>query len=322
MTGRRKDPMRWTTPAAFLYDPDGRPKGKQMTVVDCVLDAKARVGEGAMWDERTGHLWWVDIDASALHRFEPETSADYTWAMPSKIGCFVFREAGGLVVALEDGFAFFDPETGGLEKIHDPEPDLPHNRFNDGTPDPAGRFIAGTMPMGERLPVASIWRLGPDRSVERLVDGLTVSNGMAFSPDGKTFYWSDSEPSVRTIWQAGYDALTGALGDRRVFATTVDLADRPDGGTIDADGGYWMAGVGGWQLVRFTPAGKVDRIIDMPVEKPTKIAFGGADLATLYVTTIGGGLTPGTEARQPQAGGVFALRVPGVQGLPVWRFAG
>ena len=293
-----------------------------MTIVDCVLDARARVGEGAMWDERSGQLWWVDIDAGTLHRFDPESGTDQAWPMPSKIGCFVFREAGGHVVALENGFAFFDPASGALEPIADPEPDLPDNRFNDGTPDPAGRFVAGTMPMGERLPVASIWRLDADRSVTRLVDGLRVSNGMAFSPDGKTFYWSDSEASVQTIWQAGYDPATGALAERRVFATTFELAGRPDGGTIDADGCYWMAGVGGWQLVRFTPRGEVDRVIEMPVEKPTKIAFGGSDLSTLYVTSIGGGLTAGSEARQPHAGGLFALRVPGVQGLPVRRFAG
>jgi sugar lactone lactonase YvrE len=293
-----------------------------MTVVDCVLDARARLGEAAMWDERAGRLWWVDIESRELHCFDPDTATDRAFALPSRIGCFAFREAGGHVVAVEDGFALFDPETGALQPIADPEPDLPTNRFNDGTPDPAGRFIAGTMPLGERLPVAAIWRLDAAHRVERLVDGLKVSNGMAFSPDGGTFYWSDSDSSVQTIWQASYVAETGAMGERRVFATTTALAGRPDGGTIDADGCYWMAGVGGWQLVRFTPKGEVDRVIEMPVEKPTKIAFGGADLETLYVTTIGSGLTPGSEDRQPQAGGLFALRVPGVRGLPVWRFAG
>jgi L-arabinonolactonase len=293
-----------------------------MTTVDCVLDAKALVGEGTMWDELEARLWWVDIESRLLHRFDPATGADETWTMPSRIGCFVFREKGGLVVALEDGFAFFDPATGTLQPIADPEADKPNNRFNDGTPDPAGRFMAGTMPMGERLPVASIWRLGNDLRIDKLVDGLKVSNGMAFSPDGRIFYWSDSDPSVQTIWQASYDADSGAMGERRVFAVTNDLAGRPDGGTIDADGGYWMAGVGGWQLVRFTPDGKVDRIIDFPAEKPSKIAFGGKDLDTLYVTTIGSGPTPGTEARQPQAGGLFALKVAGIKGLPVWRFKG
>ncbi|MCB9967090.1 MAG: SMP-30/gluconolactonase/LRE family protein [Geminicoccaceae bacterium] len=292
-----------------------------MTVVDCVLDAKAQVGEGAMWDETLGRLWWVDINAPTLNRFDPATGENRAWTMPSRIGCFGFRAKGGFVVALEDGFSTFDPETGAIEAIVDPEPEWPENRFNDGTPDSAGRLIAGTMPMGERLPVASIWRLDADRRVSRLVDGLRVSNGMAFSPDGRLFYWSDSDPSVQTIWVADYDPASGTLGRRRVLAKTDELAGRPDGGTIDADGCYWMAGVGGWQLVRFTPDGRVDRIVDMPVERPTKIAFGGADLKTLYVTSISGGQTPGTEARQPQAGGIFALSVPGVQGLPAWRLA-
>ncbi len=115
---------------------------------------------------------------------------------------------------------------------------------------------------------------------------------------------------------------SGEIGERRVFVDTHGLAGRPDGGTVDADGCYWMAGIGGWQLVRFTPKGVVDMIVDLPVEKPTKPAFGGADLGTIYVTSIGGGLSEGTEARQPQAGGLFALRVPGVQGLPQPRFAG
>lgn len=290
--------------------------------VDCVLDAKAQVGEGALWCEREQALWWVDIDSRALHRFDPATGQNRTWTMPSRIGCFVFREGGGMVVALENGFHFYDPKTEKLEPIVDPETDKPDNRFNDGTPDPKGRFIAGTMPMGPRKPVAAFYRLSPDRRCEKLFDGLTVTNGSAFSPDGRTFYFSDSEPSIRTIWACDHDLDSGAMSNRRVFFDTRSLAGRPDGGTVDADGCYWMAGVSGWQLVRFTPKGEVDRIIDMPCEKPTKIAFGGRAFDTLYVTSIGIGLAPGTEARQPNAGGLFALRVPGVQGLPQPRFAG
>jgi sugar lactone lactonase YvrE len=127
---------------------------------------------------------------------------------------------------------------------------------------------------------------------------------------------------VRTIWACDHDPDSGAVTNRRVFVDTHGLAGRPDGGTVDAEGCYWMAGVGGWQLVRFTPDGEVDRIVDLPVEKPTKIAFGGKDLDVLYVTSIGKDPTPGTEARQPQAGGIFAVRVPGVTGLPQPRFAG
>ena len=293
-----------------------------MTTVDCVLDAKAKLGEAAMWDEQDAALWWVDIEGCSLNRLDPTTGRNQAWPMPARIGCFAFREAGGFLVALENGFHFFDTATGTLEAIVDPEADKPGNRFNDGTPDPAGRMIAGTMPMGPREPVAALWRLWPDRRCERLVDHLRVSNGCAFSPDGGTFYYADSEASVRSIFACDYDVESGAVGPARLFADTAGMPGRPDGGTIDADGCYWMAGVGGWQLVRFTPDGRVDQVIEVPVEKPTKIAFGGPSLETFYVTSIGEGLTPGTESRQPHAGGIFALRVPGVQGLPVPRFRG
>jgi sugar lactone lactonase YvrE len=290
--------------------------------VDCVLDARAALGEGAVWCEREQALFWVDIEGKALHRFDPATGQDRLWPMPKRIGCFALREQGGAVVALEDGFHFLDLGTGALEPILDPEADRPSNRFNDGTTDSRGRFIAGTMPLGPRAPVAAFWRLWPDLRCEMLFDHLTVTNGSAFSPDGRTFYFSDSEAHIRTIWACDYDPDTGGIANRRVFVDTHGLAGRPDGGTVDSDGCYWMAGVGGWQLVRFTPAGKVDRIVDLPVEKPTKVAFGGRNLDVFYVTSIGAGLTPGSETRQPQAGGIFALRVPGVTGLPQPRFAG
>lgn len=292
-----------------------------MTKVDCVLNAKAQLGEAPLWCEREQVLWWADIEGRALHRFDPATGRDTSIALPERLGCFALREAGGFLVALETGFHFLDRD-GGLTPIVDPEPDKPGNRFNDGTTDPAGRMIAGTMPMGPRTPVGTLYRLWPDGRCERLFDALTVTNGCAFSPDGRVFYFSDSEASVRTIWACDYDAASGAVTDRRVFVDTHGLAGRPDGGAVDADGCYWMAGVGGWQLVRFTPAGKVDQIIEVPVEKPTKVAFGGPRLDVLYVTSIGTGLTPGSEARQPQAGGIFATRVAGVAGLVQPRFAG
>jgi sugar lactone lactonase YvrE len=294
-----------------------------MTKVDCVLDIGAKLGEGAIWDDRDRALWWVDIESCALNRFDPATGRNRTWSLPTRIGCFAPREEGGLVLAMQNGFSFFDIDTERLAPIVDPEAHLPGNRFNDGAVDARGRLVAGTMPMGAREPVAAIWRLWPDRRCDRLWGDMIVSNGMSFSPDGRTFYFSDSAPSRRTIWACDYDPDTGATGPRRVFVDTHGRPGRPDGGTVDADGCYWMAGVSGWGLVRFTPGGGVDRVIEMPVEKPTKIAFGGTDLDTLYVTSIGPqGATPGTEARQPQAGGLFALRVPGVKGLPTWRFAG
>lgn len=288
-----------------------------MVDVDCVLDIKAKVGEGAVWDDRDQALWWVDIPSCTLNRFDPASAANTAWTLPRRIGCFAPRKQGGHVVAMQDGFAFFDTATGQLEPIADPEAHLPDNRFNDGTVDPAGRLIAGTMPMGPREPVAAIYRLWPNRRWDKLWGDMVISNGMAFSPDGRVFYFADTEASRRTIWACDYDADSGAVGPRRVFVDTHGRPGRPDGGTVDADGCYWMAGVGGWELVRFTPKGEVDRVIAMPVEKPTKIAFGGRELDTLYVTSIAA-----DDPRQPQAGGLFALRVPGVKGLPTWRFAG
>lgn len=293
-----------------------------MIAVDCVLDVGAALGEGAVWDDRERVLYWVDINGHTLNRFDPERGGNRAWMMPCEIGCFGLREKGGFVVALRTGFAFFDPMSETLEPIADPEEHLPDNRFNDGTVDPGGRMIAGTMPMGERRPVAAFYRLAVDRTVEKILDGFTVTNGTAFSPDGRIFYFSDSERGIQTIWSCSYDADSGEIGERQVFATTHELAGRPDGGTIDADGCYWMAGVGGWQLVRFTPAGAVDRIVEMPVEKPTKIAFGGPDLDTLFVTSIGEGLSEDERRRQPQAGGLFALSIPGITGVPALRYRG
>jgi L-arabinonolactonase len=289
-----------------------------MTVVDCMLDCKARIGEGVLWDDRDQAVWWVDIEAPTLNRFDPATGQNRAWTMPSRIGCFAPREAGGFIVALEDGFHFFEPEAGTFSHIHDPEVDKPNNRMNDGAVDLRGRLVAGTMCMGPRDPVGAIHRLGTDLKVDTLFTGLRVSNGAAFSPDGRIFYFSDSDPAVRTIWTCDYDPDGTAVTNRRVFADTKGLPGRPDGAAVDAEGRYWMAGVGGWQLVCFTPDGKVDRTIDVPIEKPTKLTFGGPNLDTIYVTSIGRGMEG--DERQPQAGGLFALHVPGVQGLPTWRF--
>lgn len=293
-----------------------------MIQVDCVLDAKATLGESAVWCPTAQVLYWADIEAREVHRFDPATGVDEVWKVPSRPGCLAPRRSGGLVVALENGFHGLDLETGRLTFIADPEADKPGNRFNDGVTDPAGRFVGGTMPLGPREPVAAFWRLWPDHHCDLLFDGITVTNGAAFSPDGRTFYFADTAKDVRSIWACDYDPDGGAFGGRRVFFDSHGQAGRPDGGTVDAEGCYWMAGVGGWQLLRLTPAGAVDRIVEMPVERPTKPAFGGPDLDVLYVTTAAEGLSAGTEGRQPQAGGLFALRIPGVSGVPGTPFAG
>lgn len=289
--------------------------------VDCVLDAGATLGEGIVWDTAAQRFWWVDIAAPALHRFDPASAKTETWTMPSAIGCVAPRASGGAVVGLEEGWCVFDPVTGKTEILN---ADAPHGeamRFNDGAVDPAGRFWAGTMPKAGPADAAAgapargdLFRLDADGTAPLILDGLYIQNGLAFAPDGRTMYLSDSHPAVRTIWAFDYDTATGTPSNRRVFFDTRQVDGRPDGAATDADGCYWMAGVDGWQVVRITPAGTVDRIVPVPVQKPTCLAFGGPRLDTLYLTSMGTGLiTAGTEERQPQAGGLFAF-APGVAG--------
>jgi L-arabinonolactonase len=288
--------------------------------VTCALDAGAEVGEGALWDVRQQALFWVDIPRGRLHRFDPATGHNRTWDMGEPIGCLALRERGGAVVALQSGFHLFDFGTGEKTPVIDPEADRPHNRFNDGATDRQGRFWAGTMRTGEPAPEGAFYRLDPDLSCQRWQGEIYTTNGLAFSPDGRTMYCSDSNPQVRTIWACDYDPSTGTPGTRRIFFDTRAVAGRPDGGTVDADGCYWMAGVGGSQLVRLTPAGRVDRIVELPVERPTRPAFGGSDLDVLFVTSIGA--RPASGQPQPRAGGLFAITGLGVQGVAEVRFRG
>jgi sugar lactone lactonase YvrE len=290
--------------------------------VERVLDCKAALGEGAIWSVAEQALYWVDIVAPTLNRFDPATGASTHWNMPSPIGCFALCGSSAAIVALCDGFHHFDLHTGARQLLVEVEADHPGNRFNDGTVDPAGRFWAGTMPIAGpgATPEGSLYCLQIDGSVRRVGDGYWVQNGLTFSPDGRTMYVSDSYPEVRTIWAYDYDPASGIPRNRRIFFDTRQVTGRPDGAAMDVDGCYWMAGVGGAQLVRITPEGKVDRIIDMPMQRPTKIAFGGPELDVMYVTSIGQGTDPGDPA-QREAGNLFAVRA-GIQGLPVPCYGG
>lgn len=288
--------------------------------IACALDAGAEVGEGALWDVREQALFWVDIPQGRLHRFDPASGENRTWELGEPIGCLALREQGGAVVALQSGFYFFDFANGTRTPVIDPEADRPQNRFNDGATDRQGRFWAGTMRMGEPAPEGAFYRLDPDRSCTRWQDGIFTTNGLAFSPDGRTMYCSDSNPQVRTIWACDYDPASGAPGPRRVFFDTRAVAGRPDGGTVDADGCYWMAGVGGAQLLRLTPAGRIERIVEVPLARPSKPAFGGPNLDVLFVTTIGRDqqAVPG----QPRPGALLAITGLGAHGVPEARFGG
>lgn len=290
--------------------------------VELAFAARAAVGEGAVWDVADGGLWWTDIARHVVHCYDPASGRNESHDFGEPVGSLSRRDAGGLVLAARSGFYLYDPETGMRTSLGDPESDRPGNRFNDGATDDRGRFWAGTMRLGGggEAPCGRFYRLDPDGRITRHFDPAFTTNGMTFSPDGRTLYRSDSDPRVRLIWASDYDPDTGTASNERVFFDTREVAGRPDGGTVDADGCYWMAGVGGWQLVRITPAGKVDCIVEMPVEKPTKPMFGGPGLDTLFVTSIGLGLDD--DPRQPHAGGLFAVSGLGMTGIPQSRYGG
>lgn len=287
--------------------------------ITCVAPTRSTVGEGAVWDDRENVLWWVDIPAGIVYRYDPATGENRAHQMGEPVGCLALREAGGMVLATKSGFWFWDPATGEKTAIHDPEAHLPENRFNDGTTDGQGRFWAGTMKDGgDPQARGTFYRLDPDLTVTAWRGGIWTTNGLAFSPDGKTMYHSDSNARVRTIYACDYDGETGTPGAVQVFRDTNGLPGRPDGGTVDAEGCYWQAGIEGWQLYRYSPEGAVILTVDMPIEKPSKPMFGGEKLDVLYVTSLG---VP-DDPKQPEAGSLFSVEGLGIRGVPQTRFAG
>lgn len=276
-----------------------------------------RLGECPLWDEREAMLWWVDSRWPAVKRLDPATGAVMMQVLPEVVGSIALRASGGMLAATKSGLHFLDPASGALEKKVDPETHLPDNRFNDGRCDRAGRFWSGTMSDVAREPVGSLYCFDAAFECRKLRNAIVIPNSLAFSPDGRTMYFADTHR--RTLWAYDYDPANGAATNERVFADTGE--GRPDGSCVDADGCLWNAEYGASRIVRYTPQGRVDRSIALPVTNPTCCCFGGADLDTLYVTTATQRLSPEALAKQPLAGSLLALR-PGVRGLPESRFAG
>lgn len=291
--------------------------------IQTIMPGASRLGEGAVWDVQDQKLWWVDITGGLIYCYDPEQNEMARFEFGEPVGCLARREKGGLVVAAKSGFWLFDPETGKKQHISDPEADKPSHRFNDGTVDYAGRFWAGTMKDdGQPECVGQFYKLDTNLEVTAMDHPAYTTNGMAFSPDGKRMYFSDSNIQVQTIWSCEYNLTEGMPGPTSVYFDARSVAGRPDGGTVDAECHYWMAGINGWQIYRISPQGEVVMTIDMPVEKPTKPMFGGKNMDILYVTSIGFGLTEGTAENQPDAGGLFAITGLGISGVPQPRFQG
>ena len=285
----------------------------------CVVDAKNKLGEGPVWDMRQQALYWVDIEGRLLQRFTPATGEVESWTMPERIACFALREKGGLIVAFASGLAFYDLESGKIDWIAKPEAQIPTNRFNDGKCDRKGRFWAGTMNERAGEHSGALYRVDLDLTVHKILDGIGISNSTVWNQANDTFYFADTLDSA--IFRFDYDHETGALSNRSQIVDLNGTGIGPDGSTIDTEGFLWNAQWDGWRLARYAPNGRLDRIVGLPVRKPTSCMFGGPDLRTLYVTSAIWDQTPGDLIGQPYAGGLFALDV-GVGGTPEPRFAG
>lgn len=277
--------------------------------LEVVVPANAELGEGPLWDARSGRLAWVDILGRRVHLTDTRTGDTESIEVPLDVGAIAPRAAGGFVAALRDGFwVVGDGPARRIATIPEARPGL---RFNDGKCDPAGRFWAGTMAYDETDGVASLYRLDPDGTVVRTLDGVTVSNGLAWSDDGATMYYIDSP--TRRIDAFSYAPATGEIAERRTVVEIAAGAGTPDGLTIDANGGLWVALWGGSAVHRYLD-GRLDRVISLPVSRPTSCAFGGPGLDELYVTSAWKGLSAADRQAEPLAGALFRLR-PGVRGV-------
>ena len=261
--------------------------------------------------------YWVDIYRPSIERLEPATGARRSWQMPERIGGFSFCKDGRVIAGMQSGIAFIDLATGAVDRVFDLEPDNPEVRFNDGRSDRQGRFWVGGIVETMDRETNALYRYDPDGACRAMVDGLICPNGLAFSPDGSTLYHSDSRRDF--IWAWDLDPASGGIANRRVFAANDVTEGRPDGAAVDAEGYYWICCVGAWRVARYAPGGRIDRVIGVPVQRPTACTFGGPDLDILYVTTATFPLTDEALWKQPLAGGVFALDA-GIRGLVEPRF--
>lgn len=290
--------------------------------IDVVVDVKTTLGEGPLWDVEQERLYWIDSFDGRVFRATADGREIRAWDVPMKIGSMALRKDGeGAIVSLARGFHTLDFKTGAVELIHDPEPDLSANRLNDGKVDRQGRFFAGSMDTMEEGPSGALYRLDPDFTVTRIDSGIICSNGPCWSPDGDTFYFADTWTGE--IWAYDYDQRTGNVSNRRTF-TKVDTSNggAADGSTVDSEGCLWNALVYDGKIVRYTPDGAVERVIEMPVKKVTSVMFGGPNLDILYVTSMAKPPLPRFPGDGVLRGSLFAISGLGIRGVPEPRFAG
>ncbi|MFZ1756742.1 MAG: SMP-30/gluconolactonase/LRE family protein [Caldilineaceae bacterium] len=288
--------------------------------VEVLVDIRAQVGEGSLWDEQAQVLYWVDILSNALYVYDPAMGENRGYDIGQHVGTVVLRQSGGVMLALANGFAAYDLESGELTLLNDPEADLPGNRFNDGKCDPAGRFWAGSMAYENQRDQGGLYRMDTDFSVHRVLGDIGISNGIVWSADKRTMYYIDSLAySVRAF---DYDNATGDISNERVVVSVPQAMSVPDGMAIDAAGNLWVAHFGASRVRCWNPHNGqlIDEIV-LPCKQITSCAFGGEKLDTLFITSAATGLDAAALAEQPLAGSLFSVK-PGVTGVLSYRFAG
>jgi sugar lactone lactonase YvrE len=296
--------------------------------VECVISSRDRLGEGCLWDAEAQVLWWLDIARpTRIQRLSPATGEHTVWTSPLLLTAIARKKSGGFIVGGEDGVYSFDPATGQTIPLSKPENNIPQNRMNDGAVDPQGRLWIGSMmqnigPMGEDLDITAdtgnLFCVEADGASRCVAQNVGVSNGPCWSPDGRTFYFSDTKNQF--IYAYDFDGDSGAVSNRRILNDS-KAHGYPDGATVDAEGYIWSARWEGSCVLRIDPKGRVDRVVDIPATRVTCPVFGGTDMDTLYVTTSRAHVDARTLARYPDQGGVFAFR-PGVKGMLKNEFAG
>jgi sugar lactone lactonase YvrE len=285
-------------------------------IVDVVLEAGAQLGEGPLWDPRESVLRWVDILPGRVHRFDPESGEDTFFEFGEPVGTVAARRAGGLVLATKSGISTTESDGSSPTRLHEVSTDPPGGRFNDGKADRWGRFWAGTL-LEDTRGCSAFYRLDPDGSLHTVLTGVSVSNGMGWSPDGRTMYYVDTPTGGVDAFD--HDPDTGEVTNRRRL---FDIERGwPDGMSVDAEGNLWVALYDGWAVRRYTPEGRLTDTVELPAQRVTSCAFGGPDLSTLYLTSAREGLPEPVLANQPQAGSVFALEA-GVPGQEPGEWAG
>lgn len=285
--------------------------------IEVVLEAGAIIGESPTWAAAEQALYWIDVKKPALYRYDPETGAERSWAMPSDIGAFgMVCDPPGAIVALRGGICRLDFKSGSLTTLAPPPFDPALFRFNEGACDAAGRFWVGVMfdPLEGVHPAqkSELHQFTLDHGLRAVPDTAELHNGMAWSPDNRVFYLSHSYS--QEVFAYEFDLESGRLGASKLFARVPKRVGLPDGAAVDTHGGYWCALHGGGRLRRYTAEGVVDRDIGLPVSKPTMCAFAGRDLEELYVTSASEKLTPDQRRREPHAGALLRLR-PGERGI-------